>query len=192
LCLDLCDSNLIDQIFDQLLPVFEKKIDILFANEDEANMLCKKIRDFKKLTEDSINPDPVLQYNLLLEYCHLAVVKRGKLGSLALTEGGLVFQQKAYDVENVCDTNGAGDNFQGGLLPFFFVCFVFAFFFFFLFLFFSFVFLFRKQSSGFFYGLFRGMDITTSLKIGNFIASKILHLPGANSKVKISGIEFLI
>ena len=46
--------------------------------------------------------------------------------------------------------------------------------------------------AGFFYGLFRGLSIPVSLKIGSFIASRVIRRRGAQPHVKISGVEYLI
>ena len=46
--------------------------------------------------------------------------------------------------------------------------------------------------AGFFYGLFRGLSLPVCLKIGSFIASRVIRRRGAQPHVKISGVEYLI
>ncbi|MBI3039411.1 hypothetical protein HYY75_10255 [bacterium] len=46
--------------------------------------------------------------------------------------------------------------------------------------------------AGFFYGLFKSLPIEICLKIGNFLAANIIKRVGAQSKVKIQGIEYII
>ena len=87
----------------------------------------------------------------------MAVIKLGCEGALAITPDREI-KVCAYKVEDVKDTNGAGDNFQ----------------------------------AGFFYGLYKKLDLETCLKIGNFLAANIIRRIGAQSQVKISGIEFII
>jgi sugar/nucleoside kinase (ribokinase family) len=138
---DLGDSGVILEAKDQLKEkLFDKKIDILFANENEAEALCgnRKFED-------------------LLKYSELVVVKLGSEGSIAYTPEGSVHVD-AYKVDHVKDTNGAGDNFQ----------------------------------AGFFYGLHKKLPLRTCLKIGNFLASNIIKRIGAQSQVKIEGIEYII
>lgn len=136
---DLADSFVINSVRPKLLTFLEGRVDLLFANEEEAQALVGK------------------DYHKLLKYTDLAVVKLGPKGSLAITPGGDTLIE-AYRVEDVRDTNGAGDNFQ----------------------------------AGFFYGLFNGLPLTTCLKIGNFLAANIIRRIGAQSKVKIKGIEYII
>ncbi|MBF0545982.1 MAG: adenosine kinase [Candidatus Riflebacteria bacterium] len=137
---DLADSFVINSVRPKLLEFLGPGVDVLFANEDEARTLCEG-DDFQKL----------------LTFTDLAVVKLGEKGSLALTPNGTT-QVNAFKVEDVKDTNGAGDNFQ----------------------------------AGFFYGLFKGLKLSLCLKIGNFLAANIIRRIGAQSKVKIQGIEYII
>ncbi len=136
---DLADTFVIDHNRSQLEKFLRDRVDILFANREEADCFCHG------------------DYAKLLEYTDLAVVKLGEEGSLALTPQGET-RVKAYKVEQVRDTNGAGDNFQ----------------------------------AGFFYGLFHQLPLETCLKIGNFFAAHIIKRIGAQSRVKIQGIEYII
>ncbi|HOT30357.1 MAG TPA: adenosine kinase [Candidatus Ozemobacteraceae bacterium] len=136
---DLADSFVINSARARIEEFLADRVDILFANEEEARALC--------------GPD----FRRMLQYTDLAVVKLGEQGSVAITPEGET-RIPAYRVEDVRDTNGAGDNFQ----------------------------------AGFFYGMFKGLPLTTCLRIGNFLAANIIRRIGAQSKVKIQGIEFII
>ncbi|KAJ4460970.1 putative adenosine kinase [Paratrimastix pyriformis] len=100
----------------------------------------------------------VPNYRKMTRYCRMAIIKLGEKGALAYTDDGQAVHVPAYAVDDVRDTNGAGDNFQAGV----------------------------------FYGLFRGLPLQTCLKIGNYVASKILRRIGAQSQVKICGIEWCV
>ena len=136
---DLGDSFVINSSREQVEKLLSGKVDILFANEDEAQALVGK------------------NYPDMLNYTSLAILKLGERGAVAYT-GSAEIHVPAYKVEDVRDTNGAGDNFQ----------------------------------AGFFYGLFKELPLEKCLKIGNFLAANIIRRVGAQSKVKISGIEFII
>lgn len=138
---DLADSFVINSSREQIEAFLIDKVDILFANEDEANAICNGSND----------------YTQLLKYTDLAVIKLGEEGSLAITPDEEI-KVSAYRVEKVRDTNGAGDNFQ----------------------------------AGFFYGLHKNLELEQCLRIGNFLAANIIRRIGAQSQVKIIGIEFII
>ena len=84
-------------------------------------------------------------------------MKLGSAGAIAITPEGET-KVSAYKVDDVKDTNGAGDNFQ----------------------------------AGFFYGLYKKLSLEDCLKIGNFLAANIIRRIGAQSQVKICGIEYII
>ncbi|GAB4282858.1 MAG: adenosine kinase [Candidatus Rifleibacteriota bacterium] len=138
---DLGDSFVIESSRAQIEEFLSEKIDLLFANEDEAKAICKDSADFHDM----------------LKYTDLAVIKLGPGGAVVLTPEKEI-HVPGYKVEDVKDTNGAGDNFQ----------------------------------AGFFYGLHKQLDLETCIKIGNFLAANIIRRIGAQSQVKISGIEFII
>lgn len=138
---DLGDSFVIRSSRDQIEAFLSEKIDILFANEDEAKEICNGSNDYRQL----------------LKYSDMVVIKLGSRGALAITPEENI-QVCAYHVEDVKDTNGAGDNFQ----------------------------------AGFFYGLYKKLPLGQCLKIGNFLAANIIRRIGAQSQVKITGIEFII
>jgi sugar/nucleoside kinase (ribokinase family) len=136
---DLADAYVINSYREQIHQMLAERVDLLFANEDEAKAMCGG------------------NYRALLKFSDLVVVKLGAEGALAITPAGET-RVSAYKVEDVRDTNGAGDNFQ----------------------------------AGFFYGLFQQLPLETCLKIGNFLAANIIRRVGAQSKVKIQGIEHFI
>ncbi len=137
---DLGDSFVIESIRPHLLEFLQERVDVLFANEDEARTLSRSTDERQ-----------------LLRFADLVVVKKGEKGAVAFTAKDEAHVE-SYRVEDVKDTNGAGDNFQ----------------------------------AGFFYGLFKGLPLATCLKIGHFLAANIIRRIGAQSKVKIQGIEFII
>ncbi|KAK2958567.1 putative Adenosine kinase [Blattamonas nauphoetae] len=214
--IDMGDSWLIDQTRESLMELFNEGVDIVFANECEADAFCGVKRDengkyipqrmsptSKSMSRQTFPPlqspaseavlPPIAQsptpefamgtlasqqcstqacplshaaqvsseippeWAQFLKYTKILVVKLGANGSLAMTKNKM-FIVPSYKVDNVLDTNGAGDNFQAGFL----------------------------------YGLYRGLSLPMSLKCGNFIASKIINQRGAQSKVQISGIEYLL
>jgi len=114
---------------------------VLFANEDEAREINSGSSDYRQL----------------LRFANMVVVKLGSAGAIAFTPEGET-KVSAYKVDDVKDTNGAGDNFQ----------------------------------AGFFYGLYKKLSLEDCLKIGNFLAANIIRRIGAQSQVKISGIEYII
>ncbi len=138
---DLGDSFVIKSSRDQIEAFLSEKIDILFANDDEAKEFCGHSGNYREL----------------LKYADMVVVKLGSAGALAITPEGEC-RVSAYKVEDVKDTNGAGDNFQ----------------------------------AGFFYGLHKNLPLEECLKIGNFLAANIIRRIGAQSQVKICGIEYII
>lgn len=98
--LDLSDAGLVcrnKQFFQQIV---KDHINILFANETEANQFTDKDgRDALKEMSDN---------------CDIAIVKLGEKGSLIKT-GEEIFEIDPFKVE-VINTNGAGDTYAAGIL----------------------------------------------------------------------------
>lgn len=99
-CLDLASWNIVKEdhdFFEYLLP----KIDIVFANEEEAHAMtgCTK--------HDALDA--------LAKSCTTAIVKLGAEGAVA-KDGEQHVLASAVKVEQVMDTTGAGDFFAGGFL----------------------------------------------------------------------------
>ncbi len=100
--LDLSDAKLVEKVLDKLPYWLENYIDIVFANQDEADAFCGK-------------KTPLEQLNELSELCEIAVVKLGKDGCVAKNSNGEVTIAKGVEVAPV-DTTAAGDTFQSGFL----------------------------------------------------------------------------
>lgn len=99
-CLDLASWNIVEadhDFFTYLLP----KIDMVFANEDEARAMT------------GCTPHDALE--ALSQSCTTAIVKLGAEGAMA-KDGQTYAKIDAVKVENVVDTTGAGDFFAGGFL----------------------------------------------------------------------------
>lgn len=100
LSMDLSSFNIVQDFKSQFLDLLDKYIDIVFANEEEAEALTGK------RSEESL---------LLLEKkCNIAVVKKGKSGSLASQDSQRVIIKT--DVVSAKDTTGAGDLYAAGFL----------------------------------------------------------------------------
>ena len=95
------------RIFRDEIAGFLPGIDILFANEDEANM-------FLNGTTDQTGFDPVKALHLLSESCPLAVVKLGRKGAWIRKDG--IDTKVEARIVNAIDTTGAGDLWQAGFL----------------------------------------------------------------------------
>ncbi len=96
---DLSDSSLIARISDVILD-FLSFVDIVFANEEEAEIFTKKsgVAAAKKLS------------NL----CDVSVVKLGGKGSVIVSDGEVI--SISCDVVEPVNTNGAGDAYAAGFL----------------------------------------------------------------------------
>ena len=100
ICLDLASYNIVEADRDFFAHLLEHT-HIVFANEDEARAFTGQ------------EPEEALAQ--LSAYCHVAVVKVGKHGVLAQCDNERV-QAPAMEVEQVVDTNAAGDFFAAGFL----------------------------------------------------------------------------
>lgn len=99
--LDMASYNIVHaerEFFTRLL----EKVDIVFANEEEARAFCE-------------GKSPRAALDELSRYCEVAVVKIGKEGAMARTRDDFV-RVPARPVEQVVDTTGAGDFFAAGFL----------------------------------------------------------------------------
>ena len=79
-----------------------KKVDIVFANEEEAKNFAR-----------TDNPEKALE--ILSNYCEIAVVKLGGRGAIAKS-GNNVVKAEGYTVKHFVNTIGAGDGFAAGFL----------------------------------------------------------------------------
>jgi sugar/nucleoside kinase (ribokinase family) len=98
--LDLSDAGLISRNKELFKEVVREHVDILFANEDEAQEFTGKSE------EEALHE--------IAEHCSVAVVKLGGRGSLIKHEGE-VHKFAPYQVEMI-NTNGAGDMYAAGIL----------------------------------------------------------------------------
>ncbi len=97
--IDLSSYNIVEQNKSYFEDIIRKYVDILFANEDEAEAFTG-YRDDAKCLE------------VMGDYCGTSILKLGKDGSMILHDG------KVHRIESVkttaIDTTGAGDLFAAG------------------------------------------------------------------------------
>lgn len=99
---DLADPLLVERHYDELLKLLAEKVDILFANREEAAILIG-CDDPEKAACD------------LAEKCSIAAVKNSADGSCIASEDGRNITVAAYEVD-AADSTGAGDNYAAGFL----------------------------------------------------------------------------
>ena len=100
-CLDMASYNVVNADRDFFAMLMNKYVDIVFANEEEAESFAGKESE-AALKE-------------LAGICSIAVVKLGARGSL-VRKGSDVLRVEAMPVGKVVDTTGAGDYFAAGFL----------------------------------------------------------------------------
>ncbi|PIF03365.1 MAG: adenosine kinase [Draconibacterium sp.] len=98
--IDLSSYNIVEENLDFLKQLIKDKVDIVFANEEEAQSFT------------GVNPREALDQ--LAEMCELAIVKIGKHGSY-IKNGNNVVEIGSIKA-NAIDTTGAGDNYAAGFL----------------------------------------------------------------------------
>lgn len=98
--LDLASFNVVEANVDFLREIIPGKVDIVFANEEEARALTGR------------KPEEALHE--LASLCSVAIVKIGKEGSL-IQHGEDVIHVQGFDA-NCMDTTGAGDIYAAGFL----------------------------------------------------------------------------
>lgn len=98
--IDMASFNIVAANIEFLHRVMREYVDIVFANEDEAQSLTGK------------NPEEAL--HKIGEMCQLAVVKLGAQGSM-IKSGNRVIRIEAIPAKSV-DTTGAGDIYASGFL----------------------------------------------------------------------------
>ena len=100
IALDLSSFNIVESNLSFLRTLISEKVNIVFANEEEAFAFTGKQPD------DAVNE--------IASMCEIGIVKKGKEGSLIMQAGEL------YKVESVTansiDTTGAGDNYSAGFI----------------------------------------------------------------------------
>ena len=99
--LDLASFEVVNSNRDILDKILNDYIDIVFANEDEAQAFCD-------------SDDPVVGLNQLAQHCEMAAVKLGADGAY-IKRGEEVVKVDSPSVKAV-DTTGAGDLWAAGFL----------------------------------------------------------------------------
>ncbi len=100
IAMDMASYNEVQKHRDLLLRLLEDKLDIVFANEEEAKMLT------------GLEPEDALHY--IAERCQIAVVKVGAKGAF-VQRGNEVVTIPPLETR-VVDTTGAGDMWASGFL----------------------------------------------------------------------------
>jgi sugar/nucleoside kinase (ribokinase family) len=99
-CLDLASFNVVEANLDFLKKVIPEYVDIIFANEEEAEAYTGK------------TPEETLE--ILANQCEVAIVKLGKNGSII--KKGNEYAKVGIIEANAIDTTGAGDLYASGFL----------------------------------------------------------------------------
>lgn len=98
--LDLASYNVVRAKLNDIKIIIDKYIDIIFANEKEANAFTGQ--------------DPEESLRIISEQCDIAIVKTGKEGSLI--KRGQEFVRVSSLPVTCVDTTGAGDHYASGFL----------------------------------------------------------------------------
>jgi len=98
---DLADPGAIERHHDEIKAILSEYVDIVFANETEA----------EKFTNEK---DPKKALEKLNELCEISIVKVGENGSL-IKKGHQIIHHKIKK-ETAIDTTGAGDLYAAGVL----------------------------------------------------------------------------
>ncbi len=98
---DLADPGVVQRCKDDLKKIVKENVDILFANETEAQAFTGE-------------KDPLQALNILTDYANIAIVKVGADGSYISDNGALTTVEGVK--ANAIDTTGAGDMYAAGIL----------------------------------------------------------------------------
>ncbi len=98
--LDVSDSALVKRNLPFLKELIKEKIDIVFLNENEAEVFTGK--------------SPEKAIDEISELCEITIVKLGEKGSLIKNKNNL-YEIPAFET-NIINTNGAGDMYASGIL----------------------------------------------------------------------------
>lgn len=101
--LTLSDAGVVDRQHGDLAAFVAAHVDILLANEREAQTLFET---------DRID----VMINRARELCPLTAITMSERGSILVPRGGEVVRVKAFTPEKLVDTTGAGDAYAAGLL----------------------------------------------------------------------------
>jgi len=99
--IDLASYNVVESHLEFLHLIVERYMDIVFANEIEAQAFTSR-KDPEKAIED------------IASMCRTAIVKTGEKGSLVMQDN-ILYHVKAIDA-HCLDTTGAGDLYASGFL----------------------------------------------------------------------------
>ena len=100
IAIDLSSFNIVELNLSFLRRLIAEKVDIVFANEEEAFAFTGK------------QPDEAVAE--IASMCETAIVKKGKEGSLIMQSGEL-YKVDSFSA-NAIDTTGAGDNYAAGFI----------------------------------------------------------------------------
>lgn len=98
--IDMASYNVVESNYDFLQEIVRDYVDIVFANETEAQVFTKK--------------EPRKALDQLAEICEIAVVKIGKDGSM-IKSGSDYHYIEAWPADTI-DATGAGDTYAAGFL----------------------------------------------------------------------------
>jgi len=98
--LDMASYNVVEANLEFLTDIVKKHVDILFANEEEAQVFT------------GYEPEKALHH--ISQFCEVAIVKTGKNGSMVKSQE-IVSEIGIIPVEPI-DTTGAGDLYASGFL----------------------------------------------------------------------------
>lgn len=98
--IDMASYNVVEEHLEFMKDILDNKVDIVFANEEEAKAFTGK--------------EPVQALEELSRNCEIAVVKTGKNGSL-IRKGDEFYKVGVIDVNSI-DSTGAGDLYASGFL----------------------------------------------------------------------------
>ena len=99
----LSDPFCVERHREEFLKHVEQNVDILFANESEAQALLQE-NDLRKIIFKLSN------------MCEIAAITRGSNGSIIVTSSGEMYTCEAEKVEEIFDVTGAGDLYAAGFL----------------------------------------------------------------------------
>ena len=98
--LDLASYNVVEEHIEFMKDILTEKVDIIFANEEEAKSFTGK--------------EPQQALEEISENCEIAIVKVGKNGSMIMKDEE--FHEIGIIEANSIDTTGAGDLYASGFL----------------------------------------------------------------------------
>lgn len=101
--IDLASFNIVEENLDFLHVLVEKYVDILFANENEAEAFTGQ-------------KDPIKSLEAISEICELTVVKIGTKGAYIKGDGEEMMHVGIMAAAKRIDTTGAGDFYAAGFL----------------------------------------------------------------------------